>query len=166
MGEVRSGNGGSLRARWGAGMGAGWLLVVGLCLAACGMTLAPSGRVLAGEAAPPSAGLIRRAALETRTAVAMALVYLNDRGKFPASLRVLREAGYADLADTDPWGNTYVVSRAMEQEESVGASPDQEVYVYSRGPTGRGEYPSPFRPATGPGGSIGFSSRYGAWGIE
>jgi hypothetical protein len=42
MGGARSGNGGSVRARWGAGTGAGWLLTVGLCLAICGISFSSS----------------------------------------------------------------------------------------------------------------------------
>jgi hypothetical protein len=142
------------------------ILVVAQGLPGSAAQTSPPPKVTGGVPSPPQAELRRRAALEVRTAVAMAMVYLNDHAKHPASLRVLREGGYANVPDKDPWGNDYVVSPTMSQEQPFGGTVNQEIYVFSPGPTGRGEYPVPFRRVTGANGSIGFSSLHGEWGID
>ena len=142
------------------------LLVLALYLSVCGGPTSPPEAAAGTMPPPPQEALIRRAAMEVKTAVVMAIVYLNDHGKHPASLRVLREGGYANLPDKDPWGNDYVVSPTMSQETPFGEPGDQDVYVFSKGPSGAGEYPVPFRRVTGPNGSIGFSILHGEWGIE
>ena len=43
-----------------------------------------------------------RAAGETETAVTQATRYARDKNAYPASLKVLRESGYANVPDQDP----------------------------------------------------------------
>jgi type IV pilus assembly protein PilA len=77
------------------------------------------------------------------------------------TLAVRRTGGYASVGDLDPWNNAYVLAPPL----SGGAVPaaTDDAYVYSRGSSGAGSYPAPFIPNTGPGGSVGYSSAYGAW---
>jgi hypothetical protein len=109
---------------------------------------------------PPKAKY-SRAASDTKTAVTQAIVYAKDKGVYPRSLRVLRESGYANTLEDDPWGNAYVLSSVLTR----GGKPqhDDDVYVYSKGPKGSGAYLSPFTPDTGSDGSVGYSSRHGSW---
>lgn len=102
-----------------------------------------------------------RAAWDTKTAVLQAIVYANDKGAYPTSLKVLRESGYANIPDRDPWANPYMLSPVFTQ----GSAPreDDDLYVYSKGRAGTGMYPSPFAASTGEVGSIGYSSLYGSW---
>lgn len=107
-----------------------------------------------------------RAARDTKAAVSWAIGYSNDKGVYPKSLQVLREAGYGNFQDKDPWGNDYVLSPVL-----VGGRRPQagdEVYVYSRGPKGTGTYSTPSSPDafisdTGENGSVGYSTVYGSW---
>jgi hypothetical protein len=106
--------------------------------------------------------LIRSAASSTSAAVKQSIVYANDKDVYPTSLKVLREAGYANVLDKDPWGRDYVLSPVLTQ----GSKPsnDDDVYIYSRGPEGTGTYPRPFTDRDSAQGSIGYSSIYGSWG--
>jgi hypothetical protein len=102
-----------------------------------------------------------RAASDTKTAVTQAIVYWNDKGVYPTSLKVLRESGYLNLPDNDPWGTPYVLSPLLRQGSTPKESDD--IYIYSKGKLGIGRYPRPLTETTGEGGSIGYSSLYGAW---
>jgi hypothetical protein len=101
------------------------------------------------------------ASSHTKTAVTQAIVYSSDKGAYPTSLRVLRDSGYANLLDADPWYNPYVLAPVL----TSGAKPrdGDDVYIYSKGPKGTGTYPRPFTLNTGEDGSVGYSSLYGAW---
>lgn len=101
------------------------------------------------------------AASDAKTAVVQATVYANDKGVYPTGMKVLRESGYANVPDKDPWGNDWVLSPVLTQ----GSKPREgdEVYVYSKGPKGTGTYPTPFTSDTGRDGSVGYSSVYGSW---
>jgi hypothetical protein len=77
-------------------------------------------------------------ASEAKTAVTQALTYSADKGSYPVSLKVLREAKYADVPDTDPWGNAYVLAPVLARGGKPQAGED--VYVYSRGSDGTGTY--------------------------
>jgi prepilin-type N-terminal cleavage/methylation domain-containing protein len=102
-----------------------------------------------------------RAAADAKTATTQAIVYGNDKGKYPTSLRLIREAGQANIGDTDPWNFPYEISPSMKGGVTMGQSDD--VYVYSKGPSSAGVYPVPFTTNTGEGGSVGYSSVYGSW---
>jgi type II secretory pathway pseudopilin PulG len=114
------------------------------------------------------------AASDAKTAVTQAIVFANDKGVYPTSLKVLHEAGYYSSffysnwsspdPDNDPWGNPYVLSPLLTQ--GAKPKPDDHVWVCSKGPgrTGLCGWP----PLEGPppeteGGSVGYSSIYGSW---
>jgi len=99
-----------------------------------------------------------RAAGDTMIAVTQAIKYAQDKGVYPTSINALREGEivYCACRDKDPWGNDYVLSPLLTE----GRTPKEgdNVYVYSRGPIGKGVYPQPFTSDTGEDGSIGYSS--------
>lgn len=102
-----------------------------------------------------------RAASESKTLVTQAILFGNDKNAYPTSVAVMRAAGYADMADSDPWGLPWQLAPALLS----GAPPRQtdDVFVFSRGATATGVFPVPFVSATGENGSVGFSSIYGSW---
>ena len=102
-----------------------------------------------------------RAASDTRTATTQAMVYATDRNVYPTSIQAIRDATLTNLSDADPWGNPYVLCPVLIGSLSPGYADD--VYIYSKGPSGTGIYPIPFVMNTGPGGSVGYSSVYGSW---
>ncbi len=102
-----------------------------------------------------------RAAADTRLAVAQALVYAGDRGSYPTSIPVIREALLINVSDRDPWGTPYVLAPSLTGGLPSGTGDD--VYIYSKGATAAGTYPVPFASDSGPGGSVGYSSVYGSW---
>lgn len=102
-----------------------------------------------------------KAASETKTATSNAVLYGVDKGKYPSSLAALRDAGYPNVTPLDPWGVAYELAPVLAAQQSVGVADD--VYIFSKGASQAGTYPVPFVPDTGFGGSIGYSSVYGAW---
>jgi prepilin-type N-terminal cleavage/methylation domain-containing protein len=100
-----------------------------------------------------------RAAADTRMAVTQAFVYSNDKNAYPTSIKVIRDNTLTNVNDSDPWGTPYELSPSM----LAGLPPGPEVYIYSKGASASGSYPSPFVPNTGNGGSVGYSSVYGSW---
>ena len=122
--------------------------------------------VVLAATAGPSTGSVRRparytrAAVETKIAVTQASKYAKEKGVYPASLKVLREAGYANVLDKDPWGTEYVLSPVFSGNIKPSATDD--VYVYSKGPHGTGTY-SPGIGDTGRNGAVGYSSIHGAF---
>jgi prepilin-type N-terminal cleavage/methylation domain-containing protein len=102
-----------------------------------------------------------RAASDTKTAVTQGIVYANDKGFYPPSLAALRNGGYANVLDQDPWNTAYVLAAVMAAGGAAGGNDD--LYVYSRGGSTTGTYPNPFVTSTGLGGSVGYSSIYGSW---
>lgn len=102
-----------------------------------------------------------RAAADAKTATTSAATYVLDRTVYPTSLAVLRANAYGSVADLDPWGIPYELSPVL-----LGGGPalsGQEIYVFSKGASGAGVYPIPFITHSGTGGSVGYSSVYGAW---
>lgn len=102
-----------------------------------------------------------RTAADVKTAATQAIVYGNDHNAYPTTIRIIRESGYANVDDADPWNNAYQLSPSLTSGSAPGQSDD--VYVYSRGASMTGAYPSPFATNTGLGGSVGYSSVYGSW---
>ena len=98
------------------------------------------------------------AARDTETAVTQAIRYARDKNAYPASLKVLRESGYANVPDQDPWGADYVLSSTPATETATKEPGD--ICIYSRGPDGTGTY-TPGTSATGSGGAVGYSARHG-----
>lgn len=102
-----------------------------------------------------------RAAADAKTATTSAVTYVLDRNMYPTSLAVLRANAYGSVGDLDPWKSPYELSPIL-----LGGGPSlsgQDIYVFSKGASGAGVYPSPFVAYSGPGGSVGYSSIYGAW---
>jgi general secretion pathway protein G len=101
-----------------------------------------------------------RAASDTKTAVTQAIVYANDKNFYPNSLAVLRNNGYANVLDTDPWNTAYVLAAGLSGSSVPGQQDD--IYIYSRGASTTGSY-VPNQPSTGNGGAVGYSSIYGSF---
>ncbi len=102
-----------------------------------------------------------RAAADSKTATTSAVTYVLDRNMYPTSLAVLRANAYGSIGDIDPWKSPYELAPIL-----LGGGPalsGQDIYVFSKGASGAGVYPSPFVAYSGPGGSVGYSSIYGAW---
>jgi prepilin-type N-terminal cleavage/methylation domain-containing protein len=102
-----------------------------------------------------------RAAADTKTVTTSAITYVLDKNVYPTSLATLRSNGYGGVGDLDPWQIPYQLSPVL-----LGGGPalsGQDIYVFSKGAGGAGVYPDPFLAYTGPGGSAGYSSLYGAW---
>ena len=101
-----------------------------------------------------------KAQSDAKTAVTQAVVYGNDKGVYPTRIKALRDAGYANIADTDPWGNNWVLSPVLTDGSRPKAGDD--VFVYSKGPRGTGTY-RPGTPNPGQDGAVGYSSVSGAF---
>jgi prepilin-type N-terminal cleavage/methylation domain-containing protein len=102
-----------------------------------------------------------RVASDSKTLVTQAIVYGNDRNKYPTSVAALRVGGYTSVADVDAWGIPWQLSPSLLSGQAAGANDD--VYMYSKGANGTGAYPVPFVSNTGLSGSVGYSSVYGSW---
>ena len=102
-----------------------------------------------------------RAAADTRLAVSQSVVYATDRNVYPTSIKIVRESTLTNVSDNDPWGAPYELSPSLVLGEVPGSADD--VYVYSKGASVTGTYPSPFAVNSGNGGSVGYSSVYGSW---
>jgi prepilin-type N-terminal cleavage/methylation domain-containing protein len=102
-----------------------------------------------------------RAAVDTRLAVAQAIVYANDKNVYPTSIKLIRDFTPTNINDDDPWGTPYQLSPTLAGGLPPAYSDD--VYIYSKGMSTTGTYPVPFTVNTGNGGSIGYSSVYGSW---
>jgi len=102
-----------------------------------------------------------RAAADTRLAVSQSVVYANDKNVYPTSLKIVRDSTLTNVSDNDPWGAPYELSPSLALGQSPGYADD--VYIYSKGASNTGTYPSPFAVNSGNGGSVGYSSVYGSW---
>jgi prepilin-type N-terminal cleavage/methylation domain-containing protein len=102
-----------------------------------------------------------RAAADTRLAVSQSVVYANDKNVYPNSIKLIRDTTLTNVSDNDPWGMPYELSPSLALSQVPGYNDD--VYVYSKGASNAGIYPSPFTVNTGNGGSVGYSSAYGSW---
>ena len=102
-----------------------------------------------------------RGASDSKTLVTQAISYGIDSGKYPASVAVMRNGGYTNITDVDPWSTPWQLSPVL----SLGVPAQQldDVYIYSKGAMATGVYPVPFVQSTGDGGSVGYSSVYGSW---
>jgi hypothetical protein len=109
-----------------------------------------------------------RAASDTRAAVSWIVAFGNEKGRYPSSLKVLRDSGYLTMPDEDPWGQPFVLAPILSEGRTRRDADD--VYVYSRGPCGTGTY-EPTRWKEEPGwfwntgecGAVGYSSMYGSF---
>jgi len=111
-----------------------------------------------------------RAASDTKTAVTQAVVYQNDLSVFPGTIANLRATGYANVADNDPWNNSWVTT-LLFQDTTPPAVASAEVHVCSEGPVGNGGAADDcdsadlagFLPSGTLAGGVGYSATYGSW---
>ena len=105
-----------------------------------------------------------RAATDTKTAVTQAIVYANDNNKYPGGtpLTTLRNSGYANISDNDPWNVAY--NFVVINTNNTPAQGD-DVVVWSFGPSGAGtSYSPPYTGAQlGANREVGYSSVYGSF---
>ncbi len=102
-----------------------------------------------------------KAASETKTATSNAVLYGVDKGRYPGSLATMRDGGYPNVNQADPWDTDYQLAPILVAQQTVGVADD--VYIFSKGASQAGSYPNPFVTDTGRGGSVGYSSVYGGW---
>jgi prepilin-type N-terminal cleavage/methylation domain-containing protein len=104
-----------------------------------------------------------RAASDAKTATTQGIVYSNDRSQNPGSIQTLRDGGYANIANTDPWGTAWVCSVAFADTNTPANQ--GEMGVCSKGPLNNGDctFPMTGPGVSQPGGSVGYSSVYGSW---
>jgi prepilin-type N-terminal cleavage/methylation domain-containing protein len=107
-----------------------------------------------------------RAASDTKTAVSQTIVYQNDRNLYPGTLAALRENGYANVEDNDPWKNPYVTSNLFKDTSST-PSAGYEIHVCSLGVTSTAPDCTSAdlvgTPVSVPNGGVGYSGTYGGW---
>ena len=104
-----------------------------------------------------------QAACDSKTAVIQGIVYANERSRNPGTIQTLRDSGYVNVGDTDPWSRPWVYSPVFAD---TGTPARQgEMGVCSLGPrhTGVCAFPLLGPVVAEPGGSVGYSSLYGAW---
>jgi type IV pilus assembly protein PilA len=111
-----------------------------------------------------------RSAADTKTGLTQAIVYANDKNVYPTSLTVLRDSGYANVPDADPWSAAYVLNTALTGGGTPAAG--QDVWICSTGPNGAASGKCPATnalastiaiPDNGQNGSVGYSAMYGGW---
>jgi len=104
-----------------------------------------------------------QAACDSKTAVTQGIVYSNEHNRNPGTTHTLRDNGYANVPDTDPWERPWVYSPAFAD---TGTPAQQgEMGVCSTGPQWAGAcgFPMPGPGVSEQDGSVGYSSVYGAW---
>ena len=105
-----------------------------------------------------------RTATDTKTAVTQAIVYANDKNVYPgaAPLATLRNSGYANISNKDPWQVDYnFVTVNTNNPPAQG----DDIVVWSFGPAGVGTaYTPPYTGAQLPDNrEVGYSSVYGSF---
>ena len=105
-----------------------------------------------------------RAATDTKSAVTQAIVYANDKNVYPGAtpMATLRNNGYANISDNDPWSNAYLFTAPI----NTGNTPAQgdDVVVYSSGPNAGNTYQPPYTGAPlAANREVGYSSVYGSF---
>jgi prepilin-type N-terminal cleavage/methylation domain-containing protein len=111
-----------------------------------------------------------RAASDTKTAVTQGIVYSNDQNKNPGTMATLRNSGYANIGNNDPWAQTWRYSAAFS--DTASPANQGEMAICSDGPS---QTPPQTCASVGvPGGmnavpaevadgSVGYSNVYGSW---
>ena len=108
-----------------------------------------------------------RAVADTKTATTQTVIYVKDRNVTPGNLATLRNSGYANVPDKDPWNRSYKVSKGIKEKKVPTQTTD--LWVCSHGatkddqdcPDDEDSYTGP--PDTGVGGSVGYSTITGGW---
>ena len=111
-----------------------------------------------------------RSASDTKTAVTQGIVFSNDKNQNPGNMTILRNTGYANIGNNDPWNGPWSYSTAFADQNTPAAQ--GEMAVCSNGPS---QAPPQTCASVGvPGGmtgvpseiidgSVGYSSVYGSW---
>ena len=105
-----------------------------------------------------------RSASDTKTAVTQGIVYSNDKNANPGNMQALRDGGYANIADADPWGRLWNYSPAFASTATPATN--GEMGVCSQGPVAATVcpgFPLTGAPAEVTDGTVGYSSVYGSW---
>ncbi|OGB95167.1 MAG: hypothetical protein A2Z31_05840 [candidate division NC10 bacterium RBG_16_65_8] len=104
-----------------------------------------------------------RVASDSKTAVTQAIVYSNDKNKNPGTMQELRDAGYANIGNTDPWAGAWNYSTAFAN--TVVPAAQGEMGVCSGGPVAAAcpAWPLNAVPPEVTDGTVGYSSVYGSW---
>ena len=106
-----------------------------------------------------------RAAADSKTAVTQGIVYSNDKQVNPGNMANLRNGGYANIADNDPWGiHPWNYSAAFADSTTAPANTG-EMGVCSQGPGTAAcpAWPLSGVPAEVVDGTTGYSNVYGSW---
>jgi len=108
-----------------------------------------------------------RAASDTKTATTQGIVYSNDKNANPGTMKALRDSGYANINDADPWGGAWSYSSAFKSTATPASQ--GEMGVCSEGPTAASaDCPGDGWNLTAQAseitdGGVGYSSVYGSW---
>ena len=108
-----------------------------------------------------------RAASDTKTATTQGIVYSNDKNRNPGNMKALRDSGYANINDADPWAANWSYSSAFKSTASPATQ--GEMGACSFGPKANGaDCPADGWNLTGgpsetTDGGVGYSSVYGSW---
>jgi hypothetical protein len=79
-----------------------------------------------------------------------------------APLGVLRNNGYANISDNDPWNHGYQFAAILTDGGAPGQTDD--VYIFSKGAGGSGSYTPPYTGAPlASSHEVGYSSVYGSF---
>ena len=109
-----------------------------------------------------------RAASDTKTATTQGIVWSNDKNNNPGNMKALRDGGYANINDNDPWNAVWFYSSAFNSTATPATQ--GEMGVCSQGPKTNGPpdcaanawnltgQPNPVVDE-----GVGYSSVYGSW---
>jgi len=108
-----------------------------------------------------------RAASDTKTATTQGIVYSNDKNQNPGNMKALRDSGYANINDADPWAGAWSYSSAFKSTAQPASQ--GEMGVCSTGPKANGAdcpgdgWNLTGSPTEATDGGVGYSSVYGSW---
>jgi prepilin-type N-terminal cleavage/methylation domain-containing protein len=109
-----------------------------------------------------------RTASDTKTATTQGIVYSNDKNANPGTMKALRDSGYANINDADPWSGPWFYSSAFKVITTPAAQ--GEIGVCSQGPKTNAPadcaadaWNLAAQPTPTVDGGVGYSSVYGSW---
>ena len=109
-----------------------------------------------------------RAASDTKTATTQGIVWSNDKNNNPGNMKALRDGGYANINDSDPWSAPWFYSSAFSSTATPAVQ--GEMGVCSQGPKSNTPVDCPAtgwnltnQPSPGTDEGVGYSSIYGSW---
>ena len=108
-----------------------------------------------------------RAASDTKTATTQGIVFSNDKNQNPGNMKALRDSGYANINDADPWAGAWSYASAFKSTATPASQ--GEMGVCSLGPKANGAdcpgdgWNLTAQPTEATDGGVGYSSVYGSW---